>query len=163
MNSKQRLALVVAALAVAVIAFVVLNPSNDDDGKSDNTNAVATAPAENAPDEAVSDTTPAETETTPAEPPKPPVTRIAISGGKVDGGAPTIKVTKGDPVRIVITSDAPDELHLHGYDVTKEADAGKPARFVLKANLEGVFELESHTAEDAGLPAAVAKLVVEPS
>jgi FtsP/CotA-like multicopper oxidase with cupredoxin domain len=160
MNSKQRLALVVAALAVAVIAFVVLNPSNDDDGNSDNTNAVATAPTENAPDEAVSDTTPAETETAPA---KPPVTRIAISGGKVDGGAPTIKVTKGDPVRIVITSDAPDELHLHGYDVTKEADAGKPARFVLKANLEGVFELESHTAEDAGLPAAVAKLVVEPS
>lgn len=155
MSPRQRLALIVAALAVAVVAFVVLNPSDDDDGKSDDKNAVATAPAENAPDKHVTDTT--------ARPAKPAVERIAISGGKVDGGVRTITVTKGDAVRIVITSDAPDELHLHGYDIERTAAPGKPARFALTANLEGVFELESHTAEHEGLPPAVAKLVVEPS
>lgn len=155
MSSKQRLALIVAALAVAVVAFVVLNPSDDDDGKSDDKNAVATAPSENAPGETVTDTT--------AQPPAAAVEQISITGGKVDGGVRTITVKKGDPVRIVVTSDAPDELHLHGYDIEKTAAPGKPAHFALDANLEGVFELESHTAEHEGLPPAVAKLVVEPS
>jgi FtsP/CotA-like multicopper oxidase with cupredoxin domain len=155
MSSKQRLALIVAALAVAVVAFVVLNPSDDDDGKSDGKKAVATAPTDNAPDGSATETT--------AQPAKPAVERIAIAGGKVDGGVRTITVKKGDPVRIVITSDAPDELHLHGYDIEKTAEPGKPARFALDATLEGVFELESHTAEHEGLPPAVAKLVVEPS
>lgn len=155
MSTKGRLALVVAAVAVAIVAFVVLNPSDDDEGKSDDKRAVATAPAENTPEEQPTQTTPA--------PPKPTVERIAISGGQVDGGVRTINVTKGDQVRIVITSDAPDELHLHGYDIEKTAEPGKPATFSLKANLEGVFELESHTAEHEGLPPAVAKLVVEPS
>ena len=158
MSSKQRLALIVAALAVAVIAFVVLNPSSDDDGKSDSGKAVETAPERNAPD----GDQPTETTTT-EQPPKPAVERIAIAGGQVEGGVRTVTVKRGDSVRIVIASDAPDELHLHGYDVTKTAAPGKPARFDIEANLEGVFELESHTAEDQGLPPAVAKLVVEPS
>jgi FtsP/CotA-like multicopper oxidase with cupredoxin domain len=154
MSSKQRLALIVGALVVAVVAFVVLNASDDDDGKSDDKKAVATAPADNAPNRQA---------TTTEQPAGPTVERIAIAGGRVDGGVRTITVKKGDQVRIVITSDAPDELHLHGYDIEKEAEPGKPARFDVTADLEGVFELESHTAEDQGLPPAVAKLVVEPS
>ena len=66
-------------------------------------------------------------------------------------------------MRIVVTADAPDEIHLHGYDITKNAAAGTPARFSFTANLEGVFEIESHTAEDAGQNPLVANLVVNPS
>jgi len=66
-------------------------------------------------------------------------------------------------VRIVIAADAADELHLHGYDITREAMPGRPARFRFKANLEGVFEIESHIAEDAGKDPLVVRLVVEPS
>ena len=40
---------------------------------------------------------------------------------------------------------------------------GAPARFNFTADAEGVFELESHTAEDAGLEPLVARLVVNPS
>jgi hypothetical protein len=154
MSRNQRLALVVAALAVAAIAFVIANPGGGDDGNSDSTEAVETAPERNAPDS---------TETAEAEPAPPPLERIAVAGGEVEGGVRTISVSKGDLVRIVIRADAPDELHLHGYDITRVAEPGKPARFRFKADLEGVFELESHTAEDAGLPPAVAKVVVEPS
>ena len=53
-------------------------------------------------------------------------------------------------MRIVVSSDVPDEIHLHGYDIEKEAAPGKPARFRFKADAEGAFELESHAAEDAG-------------
>jgi hypothetical protein len=63
----------------------------------------------------------------------------------------------------VVSSDAPDEIHLHGYDIELEAAPGAPARFSFKANLEGVFEMESHTAEDAGQEPLIANLVVNPS
>jgi hypothetical protein len=34
---------------------------------------------------------------------------------------------------------------------------------LFKANIEGIFELESHVAEDAGRDPLVGKLTVEPS
>jgi len=63
----------------------------------------------------------------------------------------------------VVISDAPDDIHLHGYDIEKETAPGKPARFRIEADLEGVFEIESHVAEDAGREPLIARLVVEPS
>ena len=89
--------------------------------------------------------------------------RIEIAGNQVQGGPRTIKVSTGDAVRIVVAADKPNTLHLHGYDIEKEATPGKPARFAFTAELEGVFDIESHTFEDAGLEPSIAKLVVEPS
>ena len=65
-------------------------------------------------------------------------------------------------MRLLVSSDGNDEIHLHGYDITRNAAPGKPARFRFKADVEGVFEIESHTAEDAGLEPLVGRLVVEP-
>ena len=99
----------------------------------------------------------------PATPATPEVTRLRIRGGEAVGGVRDIEVEKDDRVRIVIAADADDEGHLHGYDVSREAAPGRPARFILRTNLEGVFEIESHTAEDAGKRPLVARLVVGPS
>ena len=79
------------------------------------------------------------------------------------GDAQTIRVAKNDIVRIVVSSDVPDEIHLHGYDIEKEAAPGKPARFQFKADVEGAFELESHAAEDAGEEPLLAHLLVGPA
>ena len=73
-----------------------------------------------------------------------------------------IEADTGDIVRFVVISDAADDIHLHGYDVEKEAAPGAPARFRLKADLEGVFEIESHVAQDSGREPLIARLVVEP-
>jgi hypothetical protein len=150
MNRNQRIALVVAAVLVAVIAFVIASPGGDDDDDSE---------------QAAQTTTPARTDetATPETPTAPGVTRIAIRGGEVVGGPKTVTVTKGDRVRIVVTADTHDDMHLHGYDIEKDVEPGKPARFSFEANLEGQFELESHVAEDAGRDPKVANLVVEPS
>ena len=150
MNRNQRIALVVAAVLVAVIAFVVASPGGDDDDDPRQPAQTTTSPGT---DEAASPETPA----------LPAVTRIALRGGEVVGGPKTITVTKGDRVRIVVTADAHDDMHLHGYDIERDVEPGKPARFSFKANLEGQFELESHVAEDAGRDPQVANLVVEPS
>jgi FtsP/CotA-like multicopper oxidase with cupredoxin domain len=156
MSRNQRIMLVVAALAVAVIAFVIANPGSDEE---DSGQAAQTTTAQTETQTG----TGAETETEPAPQPEVSVTRIRIQGGQVVGGAKTIEVTKGEPVRLVVAADAPDDIHVHGYDLEKSVEPGAPALFNFKANLEGVFEIESHVAEDAGRDPLVARLVVNPS
>ena len=157
MSRNQRIALVLAAVLVAVVAFVVVSPGGDDDGDSEQAAQTTTSGGSGE------DTTPTEEQVIPAVPPDPAPERIRITGGEVAGGPKTITVEKGDRVRIVVSADAPDDIHLHGYDIEKEAGPGKPARFDFKAKLEGQFEMESHVAEDAGREPTVASLVVEPS
>jgi FtsP/CotA-like multicopper oxidase with cupredoxin domain len=167
MKRNQRIALVAAALAVAVLAFVIAQPGDDEDGGESTGSAPAaqteTGGGTGGSAAGGSAAEPTETEESPPPPPEPEVTRIRIRGGSVVGGAKDIEVERGDAVRIVVTSDAPDEIHLHGYDITRNAAPGQPGRFRFKANAEGAFEIESHVAEDAGRDPLVARLVVQPS
>jgi FtsP/CotA-like multicopper oxidase with cupredoxin domain len=158
MSNKQRIALIVAAVVVAVVAFVIAWPGSDDE--SERAATTTSTQTDTGDDSAEPQPT---TDAEPPPPPEPEVARINIKGGAVAGGAKNIEVAKGDTVRIVVTADAPDEIHLHGYDITRNAAPGQPARFRFKANAEGAFEIESHVAEDAGLDALVARLVVSPS
>ena len=157
MSRNQRIGLIVAAVVFAVVAFVIASPGGDDDNGGDQ----AARTTETT-------TTETETDTGTDEPhetvqPAPEATRIEIRGGAVVGGPADIKVKKGDVVRIVVSSDAHDDIHLHGYDIEKEVEPGRPARFRFTADLEGIFEMESHVAEDAGKDPLVGKLTVEPS
>jgi plastocyanin len=149
MSRNQRIGLVVAALVVAVVAFVIASPGDDD--------GAAQKSAQTTP------TGQSQTETESPAPPKPEVTRIRIRGGEVVGGPAEITAKKGDAVVFVVSSDAPDDIHLHGYDVEEKVAPGQPARFRVKANLEGQFEIESHVAEDAGRDPLVGTLIVEPT
>jgi len=145
MSRNQRFVLVAAAIVVAVIAFVIVNPGGEDNGNGTTTAAQASGNDSGSASE------------------QQQVERIEIAGNEVKGGPATITVKKGDAVRIVVAADKPNTIHLHGYDIEKEATPSKPARFAFTADAEGVFEIESHTFEDAGLEPAIAKLVVEPS
>jgi hypothetical protein len=165
MSRNQRIGLLLAALAVAVVAVVVAvaSGSGDDDGQAAQTTQTTQTQPETGENGAQTETegqTEEPHETVPAE---PQATRIQIRGGQVVGGPADIKVTKGDQVLIVVSSDAPDDIHLHGYDIEKPVEPGKPARFKFKAGIEGIFEMESHVAEDAGRDPLVGKLTVEPS
>ena len=79
------------------------------------------------------------------------------------GGPADIQVKKGDQVTIVVSANAPDDVHLHGYDIEKPVEPGKPATFKFTADIEGIFEIESHKAEDEGRDPLLGKLTVEPS
>ena len=149
MSRNGRIGLILAAVVVAVVGFVVASPGGDEE-------EVAEPAARTTPS-----VTQGQTET-PPEPREPEVTRIRIRGGEVVGGTRDINVENGDLARIVVTSDTPDEIHLHGYDVTRAAAPGQPARFRVRASIEGAFEMESHVAEDAGRDPLVARLNVEP-
>ena len=71
---------------------------------------------------------------------------VQVAGGKVTGDVGRVPVPLGDRVTISITSDAPDEAHLHGYDVSADLVAGTPAELAFDATIPGVFELELHDA-----------------
>jgi hypothetical protein len=162
MSRNQRIMLVVAALAVAVLAFVIASPGSDD-GDGEQAAQTTTTQAETEAETEAQAETEVDAQTEPEPPPEPTVTRVRIRGGEVVGGAKTVEVARGDAVRLVVAADAPDEIHVHGYDITKNAGPGTPARFVFRADLEGVFEVESHVAEDAGRNPLVARLVVNPA
>jgi hypothetical protein len=153
MSRNQRIGLIVAAALVAVLAFVIASPGDDDDGE----NAAQTTRATETGKDTGTDT---QANSPPAT--KPVFTRIDVRAGEVAGGPAEIRVEKGDAVVIVVAADAPDDIHLHGYDIEKKVAPGQPARFRFKANLEGQFEIESHVAEDAGRDPLVGTLIVEP-
>jgi hypothetical protein len=162
MSRNQRIGLILAAVAVVVVAVVIAVSGGDDEG-DDQAGQTTQSTQTQAETDTGTTATETETETETEGPPEPAVTRIRIRGGEVVGGVADIKATKGDHVRIVVSSDAPDEIHLHGYDIEKEVEPGKPVTFDFTADIEGIFEMESHTAEDAGREPQVAKLTVEPS
>jgi FtsP/CotA-like multicopper oxidase with cupredoxin domain len=153
MSRNQRIGLLAAAAVVVVVAIVVAVASGG--GSDDNSTAQTTT-------EATSGGTGTETTSTSTTAPQPAVNRIDIKGGKPDGGVQDIKVKKGDNVTIVVSADAHDVIHLHGYDIEKDVEPGKPATFKFTADIEGIFEIESHVAEDAGREPLMGKLTVEP-
>jgi len=159
MSNRGRAGLIVLAVAVVAVAFIALRPTDSSDKADDPadraTNTTATEPADEAGG-------PEPTAT--AESAPPPPQEITLRDGVPQGGVKRIVVTKGDVVRLQVrTNEAGDDIHLHGYDIEKKAAAGAPANFRFKADIEGVFEIESHTAEDAGREPLIARLVVEPS
>lgn len=148
MSRGQRAGLIALAVAVAAVAFVVARPDDDDDG--------AGTPAADTTRTQPPSTVEAPTATTEARPEQ----RIELRDHRpAGGGIRWIEVSKGDFVRLAVESDAPDEIHLHGYDITREARPGEPARFSFRADIEGIFEIESHE----GGERIIARLVVEPA
>jgi len=156
MSNAGRIAAVVATVLVLVVAFILLSPEADDDSNTADTPTVAapattTAPANGA-------TPPPSADHEPATPPAPTFERVRVRGGQPVGGLKKITVKKGDRARFeVVSTDTSDEVHLHGYDITRDVKPGSRARFSFEANAEGIFELELH-----GTHTQIAQLTVEP-
>lgn len=148
MSRQQRFGLVALAVAVAVAAFVIARPGDDDEEPADTGAATVPAQTETSPAE----TTPAET-----QPAEPEPTRIRVEGGQPVGGVAEIEAERGDTVRLTVSTDTPQEVHLHGYDIFEDAARGSPARFEFDADLEGIFEIELE-----GPHTQIAELRVEP-
>ncbi|HWC25153.1 MAG TPA: hypothetical protein VG474_01095 [Solirubrobacteraceae bacterium] len=149
-SGAARIGLVAAAVAVLVLAFMLLAPGEDDepgDGVGARTATLPPAGGEAA-------------ETTRAAPPPaaPAFAPIRVRAGRPLGGVQTITVRRGERARIEVSSpDTTDEVHVHGYDISRQLNAGGRARLSFEADAEGVYEIElegSHT--------QIGRLVVEP-
>jgi FtsP/CotA-like multicopper oxidase with cupredoxin domain len=56
--------------------------------------------------------------------------------------AKSVRFTQGEKVTLTITSDQPDEIHLHGYDLSKATTPGQTSIIEFTADKTGRFELE---------------------
>jgi ABC-type glycerol-3-phosphate transport system substrate-binding protein len=90
--------------------------------------------------ETTATTTTSETTTTAAA--KPVEVKIVVENGAPKGGIVRQTVSQGDDVVLVVTSDVADEIHLHGYDKSKDVPAGGTIRLPFTATLPGRFEVE---------------------
>ena len=130
MSKTRHVALLAAALLVATLALAACGGSSS---PSASTQPAATGAVQTA--------------------------TIQVADGKAVAGEQTLKVKKGDHVRITVSVDAPQEVHLHGYDIEKTVQPGTPGVWDFTATFEGIFEMESHLNDP---PDTLLKLEVQP-
>ncbi len=134
----------IAALSLLIVPFAMTRGEDGDNGASGGPEA---AKLHSAPEGR-----------TMADPPtRKPIPTIVVSGGEPRGGISELTARAGQTVRFRVRSDVSDEVHVHGYDISKPVRAGASATFAFPADLEGIFEIEL---ERSAVP--LAELRVEP-
>lgn len=150
MNFSPKRTILGAVLVLAVLAlFFIVRP---DDSKDDETTQTIT-PAVVTGETGESPVTPDK----PAKPTPPPVPQVVVKNGEPRDGVVELNFDQGDKIRFTVKSDVEDEVHVHGYDVSKAVSAGGTAEFSFPAEITGVFEVEL---EHSAVP--IANLQVNP-
>jgi hypothetical protein len=98
--------------------------------------AEATSSADGAPGPAASNPAPGKD-----------VFDLVLRDGKLASGESVIQVHQGEQVVLRISSNATDELHLHGYDLHARIIPQETAVLEFSANRTGRFTLELHEAQ----------------
>jgi hypothetical protein len=70
------------------------------------------------------------------------VITIDVVDGKPEGGIARPSVDHDDRVVLIVNSDTADEVHVHGYDLSKDVAAGGTVRITFAATIRGRFEIE---------------------
>ncbi len=129
LRTKARLGAPVAAAAVVVAVLLTSAACGDD---TDDTGSTATTTAATA-------TTAAGGTAAPGDAAR--LIEVVVRGGSVEGGGRQ-RVDLGEAVRLRVTSDTDDEVHIHGYERRFEVRPGQAAELRFVADLPGVFEVE---------------------
>lgn len=66
---------------------------------------------------------------------------ITVIGGEVEGGG-RIEVPLDGEVRLTVTADVSDEVHIHGYDIFFDVEPGVAATHDFTADIPGIFDVE---------------------
>ena len=124
----------VAAVALIVVLLVVLQGGSD----SKDPTTSATTIAEPTGNDRAQRREERERKATS----KPAIPVIVVRDGEPIGGVAELSFDQGQQVRFKVSSDLTDEIHVHGYDISKEVNAGGSASLDFNADIEGIFEVE---------------------
>ncbi|MEI6448002.1 MAG: hypothetical protein WCO96_09015 [Actinomycetes bacterium] len=154
MSQRAKILTLVAAVAVAVGAFIALKPGDDPKPGPPAARPEGAGPSRPAPDRPVAST---------------PAQRVVRGTVTVDsngpvGGVAEIRANAGERIVITVKSTGySGEAHLHGFDVMRDVAPGKPAIFEVSAaqtskpSGQGSFELELEA-----IAVQIAKLLISP-
>ena len=140
-----KLGVIALGTAVVVVLFIALS-GGDDDRDPQSAPPVGEAAggpvgeADGDPFDPVSGNGDLSGERT--ETPRPEIQTIEVRDGEPVGGAAELDYKKGDRVRFRVRSDVTDEVHVHGYDLIEDVEAGGSVSFDFQANIDGLFEVE---------------------
>ena len=70
--------------------------------------------------------------------------RISVAGKRVTPAPGRVDLDSGARLRLVITVDHDDEVHVHGFDVERELTANQPVTIDLTGGEPGLYEVETH-------------------
>ena len=140
MSRGQRLTFLGIAAVIGIVAVILLAGGSDETSESGNS--------------ASSDATPTATATagdaaTATPKPEPPL----LQAGKEQA----LNAKEGDTVSFRVVNDEAEEVHVHGYDITKDLEPGKTETVSFTATITGIFEIELE-----GSGALLAQLKVVP-
>ena len=149
LSSGARVALVVGAVVLLVGAFLIARGGDDEAPTQTQSQTQATTSdtttgpeSQTTPDHSGRDDEQDETETqTQTQPQVEPVRTVRVRGGRPLGGVKTLTYRNGDRIRLRVVADAADEVHVHGFDITRAVAPSEPARFNFGADIEGRFEV----------------------
>lgn len=148
-SNTARVLMGIAAVAVAVVLLIVLKDDGDSgDSSSDN---VAAQTEQAGEGNAANDDETGDGKSAPAS-----IPTIVVKDGEPIGGILTLTYSEGDQIRFKVKSDTSGEIHVHGYDIEKEVEAGGSVSFNFPATIEGGFEAELHGGGQ------IAELIVNP-
>jgi heme/copper-type cytochrome/quinol oxidase subunit 2 len=68
-----------------------------------------------------------------------------------------LRFEQGETIRFRVRSDVPEEIHVHGYDVTQAIAPGETTDVSFPAEITGIFEIELHNSGEQ-----IAQLRVDP-
>ena len=111
-------------------------PSPTSSASSPSTSASTTSADDSSPTSAQSEAAAAE------------VIAVAFRNGKATPKPRRVEVSQGQRVRIEVSSDAGDEVHVHGYDLTADLKPGRTGVVTFQADQPGLYEVE---VENAGV------------
>lgn len=68
---------------------------------------------------------------------------VTVTDGEVEAPG-RVEVRTGESVRLTVTSDVDEELHVHGVDLEEALPAGTPTTVEFRPDESGQFEVELH-------------------
>ena len=147
-TNSARAAMGVGLIVLAVALFLVLQGGDD--------NSTEPREASTPPAEENTDGRNGQDPQPPREVP-PPIPTVVVRNGEPVGGVQSLEFTQGETAKFRVRSDVADEIHLHGYDISKPIAAGETVAFSFKADIDGVYE-----AELEGIALPIAEISVKP-
>lgn len=148
MSSSMRLVVAGAAVIALVAGFFVARSASDSDDADHDTTATVVRTVVVTPSSGGDDAKTTTVETRPSRTAPP---TIVIRDGQPVGGVRKLRYGKGDTIRFRVKSDVEDEIHFHGYDLSKPVGPGQTATMTVPATIDGIFEVEL---ENLGVPFA---------
>ncbi len=154
----RNFAIVAVALVVLALGFVLATRSDEADAPTTSAQGTTTETVTAPPTETAAAPEPAaEPEPGPEPEPKPKVPTVAFADGKPTGGVRKLSFSKGDDITFKVSSDVAEEIHVHGFDISKTVAAGKSVTFAFPAKFDGKYEVEME-----GSATQIASLEIQP-